>query len=95
MGLEGVLHGFEWAMLAVLGPTSFAFGLSAAVMSVRMKRQAVVIFALLPSLLVNTVLLKTSMDPYALPNPTLMIVGAFALSIVSGVLICNADEVFA
>lgn len=94
VGLDSTLHGFDWILLTVLGLLSFGFGLVAGLLSLRRKNQALVIFVVIMPMLTNLVGVKSSLDMYELANPWLMLIASFVLSIVSGVLICNADEVF-
>jgi len=94
VGLDSSLHGFDWMLLTMMGLLSFGFGLAASVLSLRGKNQALVIFAVIPPMLTNLVFVKTSLDIYQLANPWLILIGSIVLSVVSGVLICNADQAF-
>ena len=94
VGLDSTLHGFDWLVLALLGILSFSLGLVAAVFSIKRKKQAVVIFAVLAPMVTNLVIVKSSLDLYALASPWLVLVAPFVLSLISGVLISNTDEAF-
>jgi hypothetical protein len=94
VGLDSTLHGFDWSFLTILGFLSFGFGLTASVLSLKRKYQPLAIMAVLAPLLTNLVAVKSSLDTYGLANPWLLLIVSAGLSFVSGVLICNADEVF-
>jgi hypothetical protein len=81
-------------LLAAAGLFSFGFGLVGALLSLKRKTQATVIFASNLPILTNIAGVKTSLDMYGLANPWLILIGSLALSIISALLICNADEVF-
>lgn len=95
VGLNSTLNGFDWIFLTILGLLSFGFGLVAGILSVRRKNQALVIGAVIVPMITNLVAVKTSLDMYQLANPWLILIVPLVLSIISGVLISNADEVFA
>ena len=94
VAVEGIIHGFSWAILAVAGLGAFAFGVLGGVMSLKKKNEALVIFAVCTPLIVNVVVVKYAFNTYALTVPWLLILTATAVSIVSGVLITNSDEQF-
>jgi hypothetical protein len=94
VGLDSVLHGFDWLLLTILGLLSFGFGLVASILSMKRKNQALVVGAVILPMLTNWVGVKFSLGMYQLANPWLMLIVSLVLSIISGVLICNADEVF-
>lgn len=94
VGLEGTLHTFDWVLLAALGMFSFAFGFVGSIMSLRKKNQALVIFAVIVPMLTNVVGVKSSLDIYQLTNPWLILITSLLLSIISGFLISNSDEMF-
>jgi hypothetical protein len=94
VGLDGTLNGFDWIFLTIIGFFSFGFGLVAGVLSIRRKNQALVIGAVIAPMFTNIVGVKTSLDMYQLANPWLILFASIVLSIISGVLISNADEVF-
>ena len=94
VGIEGILHGFEWLTLAALGLLSFAFGIVGSIMILRKKNQALAIFASIIPLIVNVVFVKSSLDAYQLANPWLIFAFSAVLSILSAFLISNSDEAF-
>ena len=94
VALDGKLHGFDWALLSTLGLLSFVLGSAGAIMRFRKKNQAFAIFTVIVPLLVNLVIVKTSLEAYQLATPWIAIVASLVLSAVSGVLICNSDEHF-
>lgn len=94
VGLDSTLHGFDWIVLLIFGLLSFGFGLAASVLSLRKKIQPLVIFVINMPLFTNLVGVKYALDMYGLANPWLMMIASFVISVVSAVLICNADEVF-
>jgi hypothetical protein len=93
-GLEGWLHGFDWQFLAIMGLSSFGFGLTASALSIRRKHQAIVLSAVIFPMLTNLVAVKSSLDVYNLTNPVLFLLISLGLSIVTGLLVSNADEAF-
>ena len=94
VGLDSTLNGFDWIFLTIIGFLSFGFALVAGVLSIRRKSQALVIGAVIAPMFTNLVGVKTSLDMYQLANPWLILFASIVLSIISGVLISNADEVF-
>ena len=94
VGLDSTLKGFEWILLTIMGFLSFGFGLVAGVLSVRRKNQPLAIFAAIVPMITNLVVVKSSLDMYQLANPWLILIASIGLSIISGVLISNADEAF-
>ncbi len=94
VGLEGVLHTFDWILLAALGVVSFALGIASSIMVLRKKQQALAIFAVVVSLFTNVVGIKSSLDMYGLANPWLILFPSLLLSLLSGVLISNSDKIF-
>lgn len=94
VGLDSTLHGFDWFLLTAMGFVSFGFGLAASIFSVARKNQALVIFAILVPFVTNSIISKSSFEAYEIANPLVILAASTILSIASGVLICNADEVF-
>lgn len=94
VGLDSTLHGFGWLPLTLLGFFSFGIGSAAGYLSLKRKKQALVIFAVIMPIFTNLFGIKFSLDMYGLANPWLIIIPSFALSVISGILICNADEAF-
>jgi hypothetical protein len=94
VGLDSTLNGFDWIFLTITGFLSFGFGLVGCVLSTRRKNQALVLGAVIAPMFTNLVGVKTSLDIYQLANPWLILFASIVLSIISGVLISNADEVF-
>ncbi len=95
VGLDSTLHGFAWLPLTLLGFLSFGIGSIAGYLSLKRKKQALIILAVVLSLFTNLFGIKFSLDIYGLASPWLIIIPSFALSAISGLLICSADEVFA
>ncbi len=93
-GLDSSLHGFNWIFLTIMGLLAFGFGLIAGIFSVRRKSQSLAIFAVIVPLLTNSIFVKSSLDLYQLAVPWWIMIVSLVLSIISGFLICNADEVF-
>ena len=94
VGLEGVLHTFDWILLAALGMVSFALGIASSIMVLFKKQQALAIFAVVVPLFTNVVGIKSSLDIYGLANPWLIVVPSLLLSLLSGFLIANSDKIF-
>ncbi len=94
VGLDCTLHGFDWIFLAMLSLFSFGIGLVGCFMAVRKNNQALVISAVLVVMLSNMVGVQFSLGMYQLVYPWLVLIISFVLSLVSGVLISNADENF-
>lgn len=94
VGLDSTLHGFDWILLTIVGLLSFGVGISAALLSFRMKIQPLVIIVIILPMFTNIVGIKYSLDMYGLSNPWLMLIASFVLSVICSYLICNADEEF-
>lgn len=94
VGLDSTLHGFDWILLTAICFLSFGFGLTAGILSMRRRNQALVIFAVTVSMVTNLVGIKSSLDMYQLANPWLILIVSLVLSVISGYLVSNADEVF-
>ncbi|PVX27711.1 MAG: hypothetical protein CW716_00905 [Candidatus Bathyarchaeum sp.] len=94
VGLDGTLSGFDWLWLAAFGLLSFGFGFAGSILSVMKRKQAVVIFAVCVPLLANVIAIKSALDGYQLAAPWLIIVPSFIISVLSGILISNADKHF-
>jgi hypothetical protein len=94
VGLDGTLSGFDWLWLAVFGLLSFGFGFAGSILSVMKRKQAVVIFAVCVPLLANVIAIKSALDAYQLAAPWLIIFPSFIISVLSGILISNADKHF-
>ena len=91
---EGALHGFDWLLYGVSGVLSFSFGLLGGIMALRRKNQTVALGAVSLSLFANVIAVHTSLDAYQLPIPWTLILPTFAFSLISGLLIGNADDQF-
>jgi hypothetical protein len=91
---ESSLHGFDWALYALLGVLSFGFGLSGGITAVRRQKQPAVLFAASFSIFVNVIAVKASLDAYQLVLPWTLLLAAFAFSVISGLLIGNSDDQF-
>ncbi len=94
VGIEGVLHTFDWILLAALGTVSFVLGIASSIMVLFKKQQALAIFAVVVPLFTNVVGIKSSLDIYGLANPWLILVPSLLLSLLSGFLITNSEKVF-
>jgi len=94
VGLDGTLSGFDWLWLTAFELLSFGFGFAGSILSVMKKKQAVVIFAVCVPLLANVIAIKSALDAYQLAAPWLIIVPSFIISVLSGILISNADKHF-
>ncbi|MCW4010546.1 MAG: hypothetical protein NWF05_08000 [Candidatus Bathyarchaeota archaeon] len=94
VGLDGALHGFDWTILALLAFLSSALGFAGTAMAVKKKGQAFVILTVILPLIVNLVLVKTSLEAYQLAIPWGILVASLVFSLAGGLLICNADEQF-
>jgi len=58
------------------------------------RKQALIIFAVCLPMLTNVIAIKAALDAYQLAVPWLIIVSAFVISVLSGILISNADKHF-
>jgi len=94
VGIDSTLHGFDWALLAAAGLISFGLGLAGATMAIMKKGQAGVILAVCLPLIINLVVVKTSLESYQLIIPWPTVLFALAASIVSGILISNSNGQF-
>ena len=94
MGVEGTLHGFDWLLLAALGLLSFGLGITGAVLSLKQKNQAFILFAMCLPLIANLVPIQSSLESYQLAVPWLSLMAALVIAIASVFLISNADEQF-
>ncbi|MBN1784498.1 MAG: hypothetical protein JW815_02035 [Candidatus Bathyarchaeota archaeon] len=94
VGLDGTLSGFDWLWLFAFQSLSFGFGLVGSILSVMKRKQALIIFAVCVPLLANVIAIKSALDAYHLGAPWLIIVPSFIISVLSGILILNADKHF-
>ncbi len=94
VGLDSTLHGFDWSILTLICLLTFSFGLTAGVLSILRRNQALVIFAESIIIITNMVGVKSSLDMYQLSAPWLIIIGSFVVSAISAYLVSNADEAF-
>jgi hypothetical protein len=94
VGVEGVLHGFDWMLLGVFGIIAFAFGLTGGIMSKRRKNFALTMIAVCFPLVENAAVVKYSLDNYQLAIPWIAIALATIISTLSGILIGRSDEEF-
>jgi hypothetical protein len=94
VGLDGTLSGFDWLWLTAFELISFGFGFAGSILSVMKRKQAVVIFAVCIPLLANVIAIKSALDVYQLVAPWLIILPSFIISVLSGILISNADKHF-
>jgi hypothetical protein len=94
VGVEGTLHGFDWLLLAALGLLSFGLGITGAVLSLKQKNQAFILFAMCLPLIANLVPIQSSLESYQLAVPWLSLMAALVIAIASVFLISNADEQF-
>jgi hypothetical protein len=94
VGFDSTIKGFEWAFLEIAGLTSFICGLAGSTLSLRLKKQTIILFAICAPLLANAVVVKSSFDIYQLTIPWPMILLPFVISILSILFIGNSDEQF-
>ena len=94
VGFDGASSGFDWAWLAACGFFSFGFGLVASLLSMKKRKQALVIFAVCLPMLTNVIGIKAALDSYQLAVPWLIILPSFVLSVLSGICISNTDKQF-
>jgi len=94
VSLEGFLHTFEWLTFTLLYLLSFVFGFISSVFVFRKRYQAIAVFAVCIPLIVNTVIVKSLLDMYQLPNPWLLIMISVGVSVLSAFFICNSDRAF-
>lgn len=92
VGIEGVLHTFEWLSLAILGLLAFGIGLIGSLTLSRSRFIPIAITATIMPMIVNVIAVKASMDAYQLANPWLFLFGSLFLSIISGFFICNIED---
>ncbi len=92
VGIEGIIAGFDWTVLAVLGIVSSVTGLVGVIMIFRRKNQAFVIASVILPLVVNLVVVKAELDVYQLPTPWIALFGTFAVTALSGILIANSEN---
>ena len=92
VALDGTLSGFDWLWFVAFSLLSFVFGVVGSILSFIKKRQALVIFAVCVPLLANVIAIKSALDAYQLTVPWLIIVPSFLISVLSGILISNADK---
>jgi hypothetical protein len=92
VGIDSTLQGFNWMLLAALGIVSCGVGLAGAIMSLKNKNHAFVIFSVIVPLITNFVVVKAELGMYQLATPWITLIVAFAASLLSGLLICNADD---
>ena len=93
VGFVGTMLGFDWLLLEVSGLLSFGFGLAGSIMSFKKRRQGLVLIVMLP-MLTNLVVVVESLKVYQMTIPWFVLLPAFFIFVVSGVLICNCDEQF-
>jgi len=94
VGVEGVLHGFDWMLLGVFGIIAFAFGLAGGIMSKRRKNFALTMIAACFPLVENAAVVKYSLGNYQLAIPWIAVALATIISALSGILIGRSDEEF-
>ncbi len=92
VGIDGALAGFDWAFLAGFGLVSGAVGFVGAIMAFKRRKQAFAIASIIVPLMVNSVVVKTALDVYQLTTPWMVLIGAFAVAVVSGLLIANSEN---
>jgi hypothetical protein len=94
VGVESVLHGFDWLLFGMFGIFAFAFGLAGGVMSKMRKHFALTMIAVCLPLIENAALVKFSFDIYELAIPWTLVALAITFSTLSGILIGTSDEEF-
>ena len=94
VGLDSTLSGFDWAWLVAFELLSFSIGAAGSIMFFLNKKQALVIFAECVPLLANIIAIKAALDAYQLAAPWLIIVPSFIISVLSGIIVSNAEKHF-
>ncbi len=94
VGLEGIMHGFDWLLLTALGLLSFGFGLACSLLTFKRKYHALAILAVTVPLIVNVVIVKSALDAYMLSYSWLLLAFFAGLSILSAYFISNAEGTF-
>lgn len=94
VGVETVLHGFDWIFLGIFGVIASTFGLVGGVMSKMRKNFVLTMIAACFPLIENAVVVKISFDNYQLAIPWIAVAPAIIISVVSGILIGRSDEEF-
>ena len=94
VGFDSTINGFDWLWIAASELIAFGFGLAGSIMSVMKKKQAIVTFAVCVPMLTNVIAIKAGLDAYQLAVPWMIIVPSFIISVISGILISNADKQF-
>ena len=94
VGIVGTLFGFDWTLLAITGLGSFMFGLFGSILSFKKRWQAIPIFVVMAPSGTNIVAVSELLRAYQLSIPWLVLGLSFVVSVISGVLICNADDHF-
>lgn len=92
VGLEGIVHTFNWLGLAVFGVFAFVFGIIGSLSLMRRKYLPLTITAAIIPMITNVIVIKASLDMYLLASPWLLLLGALVLSVLSGFFICNVDS---
>ncbi|MCW4006063.1 MAG: hypothetical protein NWF04_05655 [Candidatus Bathyarchaeota archaeon] len=93
VGIEGVLHGFDWLLLCS-GIASFGLGLMGSFYAVKKKNQAFAILVTVAPLLTNIVFVQISLSSYNLALSWGIMILGFAVAFFSGLLLSNADTQF-
>jgi len=94
IGIDGYLHGFDWMLLGITGLLFSFLGIVGCFSMIRRKFFALsVISPIIPSL-TNSLIIKSSLDLYHLPDPWLLLFISVFFSIASGCLVCNSEKIF-
>ncbi len=95
VAVDSTLHGFDWRLLAAFGVIATVVGFAGAVLSIRRKWQAIAISVVCLPLIVNLVVVESTLAGYGLAIPWVPLMLALAAAVLGGVFITNADDYFA
>ncbi len=95
ISFEAVAHGFSWLIFAALEVCCFLFGVVSAVFAMQRKNQAAVIFSVPVLLVVNSVVVMSSLGVYGLPTPWLLVCAVILLCSAGFYFLSNTAEDFA
>lgn len=89
--VEATLHTFDWALLAVFGVFSVVLGLLGAINVLRQKHPALVISAIMITMIMNTLAVNASFGMYKLANPWIWLFASLFFSIISAFFISRSE----
>jgi hypothetical protein len=91
VAIEGTLHTFNWASLAVFGIFSVTLGFTGTLLLMRRKHPAAVMSAAMVPMIMNTLAVNASLSMYQLANPWIWLFSSLFLSIISAVFISRTE----